>query len=241
MPKVNRSLCLFCQDYFCRSACPAEALTVYGEMTSVEDIISRVEKDEVFYNRSGGGLTVSGGEPLNQPEFLLNLLTEAKQRRLKTAMETTGAAEFGVLKEVSRLLDTVLYDVKIIDSFKHKEFTCLDNTLILNNLLKLAEIRDPQTIYVRTPVVPGFNDNPQAAAELGRFLAKIPGINFEPLPYHRLGEGKYGYLSRPYLMGAGTLTEKAAEIFGETVEKQRQAEDAFSGDLLEKKDFELIH
>jgi pyruvate formate lyase activating enzyme len=230
-PALDHSICRDCRDYSCRQVCPTGALVIYGQRVRAEEIIKFAQKEEVFYNRSGGGLTVSGGEPLGQPDFLLALLKMAKIRRLKTALETTGLADYSILEAAAGFLDSVLYDVKIIDRRKHELFTGTENDLILANLQYLAKVHPNLDIVVRTPVVPGFNDNIAEAMELGRFLAGIPNVKFEALPYHRFGQSKYNFLSRPYPMGQLTLSEEALSSFEEAVKKGRLGEVGKQGAL----------
>jgi pyruvate formate lyase activating enzyme len=212
-PTIKRSLCQKCPDYACRKACPAGALVVYGDFLEPLEVIKRVEKDEVFFQRGGGGLTVSGGEPLNQPDFLLDLLSLAHKRRLKTALETSGFGSYEVLKAAARVVENILYDVKVISRAKHLAGTGQDNELILDNLKRLTADFPKLSILVRTPVVPGFNDTSKDAQELGQFLRALPNVTFEALPYHRFGEGKYGFLGRTYPLAGLTLDPKALEDF----------------------------
>jgi pyruvate formate lyase activating enzyme len=225
-PVLDREICCLCRDYSCRSSCPSGALIVYGERVKAPDIIGRVEKEGVFYNRSGGGLTVSGGEPLKQPDFLMDLLELAKRRRLKTALETAGLAEFAVLNEAAGLADVLLFDIKIVDRRIHEIFTGVDNDLILSNLILLMEKKPPHlTVWVRTPVVPGFNDTPAAARALGRYLARLPAeVRFEALPYHRFGQSKYSILGRHFPMGSLRLADGILEAFeGECLHSMKMA------------------
>jgi pyruvate formate lyase activating enzyme len=172
-----------------------------------------VEADGVFFGRSGGGMTLSGGEPLLQSEFALALLREAKRRRINTAIETCGHVDWQVLRDAAELCNTVFFDIKCVNAAKHREFTGVDNTLIISNLRKLMTVV-PQRIVVRTPLIPGFNDSVEDISKIIELLKGLPAVTYEVLPYHRLGTPKYEYLGREYPMGKASLdpaTEKAVK------------------------------
>ncbi|MDR1486521.1 MAG: glycyl-radical enzyme activating protein [Deltaproteobacteria bacterium] len=191
----DRGKCVGC--FLCAEACPSGARFRYGEKMSVEQARRKVEEDGVFYQRSGGGLTISGGEALAQPAFALALLKEAKKRHIDTALETSGACDFEILKEVSVHLDSIFYDLKHFDDAKHREFTGLGNQAIIENLHRLAGIYSKK-ITVRIPVIPDFNDAPSALRRLGDLAPKAGNVAAEYLPYHRAGEVKYNFLGREY-------------------------------------------
>lgn len=195
---IDRELCNECM--LCVDVCPSKALTVYGTSMSVDKVLSEVETDGVFYSRSGGGLTLSGGEPMQQPEFTLALLEEAKRRRIKAAMETCGHCDLKHLIEACRYLNTLIYDVKIMDPERHKAGTGVSNELILENLKQVREALPDLSILVRTPIVPGFNDNPDDIRSILDHINGIKSISFEMLPYHRLGKPKYDYLDMDFQM-----------------------------------------
>jgi pyruvate formate lyase activating enzyme len=120
-------------------------------------------------------------------------------------------------------MDTILYDIKTVDPLRHRQFTGADNELILRNLLRLAESCPKPHLTVRTPVKPSFNDFPEAAEDLVRFLAQLPGVKFEALPYHRLGQSKHAFLDRPWRMGRLAPAEGAAEEFRNIAAISRRA------------------
>jgi pyruvate formate lyase activating enzyme len=157
-----------------------------------------VESDGVFFNRSGGGLTISGGEALAQPEFALALLKEAKKRRLNTALETSGVCGFEILAQAASLLDGILYDLKHWSQAKHLRFTGQDNRLILDNLLRLSQMFPEKKIIARIPVIPGFNNTEEDLRKIIALIPNAPNIGVELLAYHRLGENKYAFLGRDY-------------------------------------------
>lgn len=189
-------------------ACPSKALSVYGKLMTVDEVLNAVEKDSVFYARSGGGLTISGGEPLNQPEFTIELLKAAKKRRMNTAIETCGYTNWSNLEQAAEFLDTVLLDIKCINESKHKKFTGVSNKIILDNFTKLCEKFPKLNKLVRTPVIPGFNDSEEDIKQIVDFLKGKPNINYELLAYHRFGESKYEYIGRQYPMGDVKLDEE---------------------------------
>lgn len=190
-----------CQDCeACVEACPTDALFTYGYKTTVDEVLKKVEEDSVFYSRSGGGLTLSGGEPLFQKDFALALLREAKKRRLNTCIETCGQVPWAVLREAAPLLDTIMFDVKHMDTKKHAEGTGAGNETILSNLRKLREEFPDRKVIVRTPIIPDFNDTPEDIRAIAEFVREI-GAEHEVLQYHRMGSPKYAYLGLEYPMG----------------------------------------
>lgn len=195
---VNRELCINCGE--CAKVCPAKALEVLGEYTNVKEVLRTIQEDTVFYTRSGGGLTLSGGEPLLQAEFACELLKEAKSCGMDTAIETCGYAEWHNLEKVCAYLDTVFYDIKCINLEKHKRFTGVSNKIILRNLQELRRHFPEIPVIVRTPVIPGFNDTEEDILAIIEFIKGIPNAKFELLPYHRFGKSKYAYLGKKYLL-----------------------------------------
>jgi pyruvate formate lyase activating enzyme len=203
---INRELCNNCLA--CSGACPAEALHTFGNQMSVQEVIKAVEADSAFYTRSGGGLTVSGGEPLMQSEFTVALLKEAKKHRINVTIETSGYAEWSKLEEVAQLLKLIIFDIKHIDEEKHREFTGVSNALILNNFKMLRETFPELEILVRTPVIPGFNDSEEELSKIIGFIKDLPNVKYEILPYHPLGQSKYGFLGRDFPMGDVKLSDE---------------------------------
>jgi pyruvate formate lyase activating enzyme len=185
----------------CVRACPAEAFKLYGEGLSVADVLAAVEEDGLFYARSGGGLTVSGGEPLVQARFAARLLAAARERGLDTAIETSGCGRWEDLERVCRHVDQVFYDVKTLDPERHREWTGVGNERILANLRRLCETFPELPVVVRTPVVPGFNDDVGSIRAIADFLERLPRpVRYELLPYHGFGESKYAQLGRSYAL-----------------------------------------
>jgi pyruvate formate lyase activating enzyme len=203
--------------------CPTRALNFYGYEISVDEALKNVEADDCFYQRSGGGMTLSGGEPLMQHRFALALLREARKRSVDSCIETCGNVPWEVLREAASLLKNILYDIKCIDSNKHEKFSGGSNEIILDNLLKLTASFPDLPIMVRTPVIPGFNDTEEEIAAIVDFLKDMPDIGYELLAYHRMGVPKYAYLGRQYPMGDfGNLTEGRVETLQEFARDRRQ-------------------
>lgn len=192
----DRSKCTGCNA--CVRACPSGAQTVYGETQSVDQILSRVEEDGVFYTRSGGGLTLSGGEALAQPDFALALLREAKKRHIHTTIETCGHYPTEVLDQACRVLDALIFDIKCLDSARHKKATGVGSELILKNIGHVFEHFPDLPVLIRTPVIPGFNDTEEDILGIREMIPRKANIRYEALTYHRMGQPKYGYLGRRY-------------------------------------------
>lgn len=171
-----------------------------GQDVTVAEVMEKVEKDRAFYRRSGGGLTLSGGESLCQPEFARDLLRAAKERGINTAMESMGCAKYEVIESILPYLDDYLMDIKHMDPAKHKEFTGRSNELMIENARKIAASGQTR-LSIRVPVIPTFNDTPEEIRDIARFAGTLPGVaRIHLLPYHRLGQDKYDGLGREYLM-----------------------------------------
>ena len=168
-------------------------------------------------------VTLSGGEPLMHADIALPLLREARHRRIKTAIETCGCIPWDTLKEAAPYLNYVLFDVKQMDSEKHREGAGVGNELILSNLKKLLTEFPNLHVQVRTPIIPGFNDNDEFAYALGEFLKGHENVGYEALPYHRLGTQKYDFLSREYAMGDVSLPDGVAQRIQRIVDETRGA------------------
>jgi pyruvate formate lyase activating enzyme len=198
--RVERERCNDCGE--CVDACPSMALTLMGRSMSVDEVMDVVEEDSSFYARSGGGLTLSGGEPLSQAGFAIELLSVARSRGIDTTLETSGHCRWEDLREACRHLDQVFYDVKCLDSARHEDHVKVGNRLILDNLRKLCEHFPDLPIVVRTPIIPGFNDCPEDVAAVAGFVQDLPGSRcHELLPYHGFGGPKYRQLGWEYPLG----------------------------------------
>ena len=174
---------------------------IIGRDVTVKEVMEIVDKDATYYRRSGGGLTLSGGESLCQPKFAYALLKTAKARGLNTAMESMGCAKYETIETILPYLDTYLMDIKHTNPRKHQEFCGRDNILMLENARKIAE-SGLTRLVIRVPVIPTFNDTVEEISDIARFADKLPGVEkIHLLPYHRLGQDKYKGLKREYLMG----------------------------------------
>ncbi len=196
---IQRELCSSCMA--CVEICPAKALERMGKLMSVDEVIKKVKADEAFYSRSGGGLTLSGGEPLLQPEFAVALLERAKEEGLETAIETTGCSEWEKARPVFERLDFIFYDIKLFSSELHEKNTGVPNRLILENFAHLCEEFPDKPVTVRTPVIPGVNDDVQQLQTIADFIeknARSKKVRYELLPFHNFGSAKYEFMGKSY-------------------------------------------
>ena len=191
---IDSSKCDGCGK--CFHECPGKALKNEGELKTVREVMDTVMQDLPFYEESGGGITLSGGEMLAQPEFAVSLLKASKENNLHTCAETTGFAKQEVFASVIENLDLILFDVKHWNSEKHKEGTGVKNERILANL-KYA-IDQGKDVLPRIPVIPGFNDSIEDAANLARVIKEAGSTKCQLLPFHQFGENKYEQLGREY-------------------------------------------
>ena len=200
----------------CVEACTHGGLMVVGQPMSVAEILDEVERDREFYENSGGGLTLSGGEPTIHLEFAIGLLREAKRRALHVCLDTSGMCNWESLRALAELSDIVLFDVKHLDSAVHKEATGAGNETILRNLSLLA--KETTEIWVRIPVIPKFNDSMEFHTRASEYLATL-GIGItrvDLLPFHNWCEDKYGWLGRKWPLGDLEALEPGfLEVFAE--------------------------
>jgi len=184
----------------CADACPSAARQVVGREMSVAEVVAEVIKDRVFYDQSGGGITVSGGEPLQQADFLQQLLTACRREGLHTTVDTCGLASWSHFESILGVTDLFLYDLKHMDDVQHRRHTGASNRQIIDNLEQLAKTQ--ARIWLRVPVIPGINDsadNVLATARLATLLEAVERVCL--LPFHRLGEDKLRRLGRPSSVG----------------------------------------
>ena len=191
----DRTKCTGCGK--CAAVCPANAAELCGYETDTEAVFREVERDRMFYKSSGGGLTVSGGECAMQPDFTLSLLRKAKENRIHTAVETCGFGDPAFFREAAALGTLFLFDLKCIDPARHKAFTGVSNTEILQNLEMLMGLQ--ADIILRLPLIPGVNDTDKDLSALCAFLQMHSGKyrSVQIMPYHSLGTGKAEALGRP--------------------------------------------
>lgn len=196
-----------------------------GQDISVREVLDIVSEDRAFYRRSGGGITLSGGECFFQPRFTKALLMGAQERGINTAIETTSAVDFEIIESVLPYVDTFLMDIKHYNPVKHKLFTGIDNQLILENAKKIADWG--AKLIVRVPIIPGFNDTEKEVEQIANFVLGLNTVKeIHLLPYHRLGQDKYEGLNQEYLMGDAIPpeTEKINKLLLSVVSKGLKAQ-----------------
>ena len=179
----------------CAEVCPSGAIEAVGKYMSVAEVIDSVERDAGYYRRTGGGMTLSGGEPLMQWEFALELVRDAKRRGFHTAIDTTGYCPWENMEQVLKYTDLVLFDIKHMDTDRHEEKTGVSNDLILANLEKAANM---SRIWLRIPLIPGFNDSDSNMQKTAELASKINAEKISLLPYHEWGKAKYASLGKQY-------------------------------------------
>ncbi len=193
---VDRTKCDSCGK--CKDVCVYETLDIIGREMTVQDVLKEVEKDRVFFDESGGGVTFSGGEPLMQPDFLQALLKEFKNSGIQTTVETSGYTSSEILDSISENVDLFLYDLKIIDPKKHKDYAGVSNEIILENLRRLS--KKGKKIIIRIPVIPGVNDDREDIKRIADYLRSLKTIKqINLLPFHRGGVQKYKRLGKKNL------------------------------------------
>lgn len=183
--------CVLCMR--CIEACPNRALIQVGYEIEPDAVLAEVESDLLFYKNSGGGLTVSGGEPLFQYEFVTYLFKSARQKNISTALDTSGYVERQKLMEILNHVDLLLYDIKHVNPTKHKQKTGRTNKLILENVKKIAEI-NKEKLMIRIPIIPGFNDSVSELKEIADFIKPLGVQRVDIFPYHRYATKKYDML-----------------------------------------------
>ncbi|MFA5858887.1 MAG: glycyl-radical enzyme activating protein [Elusimicrobiota bacterium] len=197
----DRAKCLTCGD--CTAGCPVSAREIVGTKVSLPRLMKEVLKDKVFYDYSSGGVTVSGGEPLNQSGFVTNFFMECKKNRISTALQTCGYGSKNGLLSVLKYTDIVMLDIKHIDDKKHREATGVSNRLILENAELISKTGIPMVI--RIPVIPGFNSTRNEIVGITKFVTRLKMVNkILLLKYHNLGMYKWNFLGKkPPVFPAG--------------------------------------
>lgn len=192
---TDREKCVRCQT--CISVCYSGARQFSGREVTVGEVMEQVKREILFYDESGGGVTISGGEPLMQPTFLTELLTACREQEIHTTVDTSGFANWNVFEQIRGKVDLFLYDLKHMDSIRHCEVTGVPNEVILENLRKLAE--RGHKILVRIPLIPGINDDEENLQASGKFLTCLPELKgVELMGYHNIARAKYEALGREY-------------------------------------------
>ena len=188
------------QEYGIQTLTEGGKVKTVGRDVTVEEIMPEILADMPYYRRSGGGVTLSGGEVLGQADFARDLLKRCKEEGLHTAIESAASASYDKIEKILPYLDLYLMDIKLMDPKKHKEYTGIDNALILENAVRIA--KSGTNLIIRTPVIPGFNDTAEEIRAISKFAASLPGVSeHHLLPYHRLGSDKYTGLGRHYSLG----------------------------------------
>ena len=185
--QLNQDQCDLCG--VCVDACTSQALELVGKEMTVTQVLGEIERDMIFYDESGGGVTLSGGEPLMQPDFSHSILKSCKKLKIHTTVDTCGHAQFYTITKMCDYVDLVLYDIKVINNEKHEKLTGTTNELILENLKTLS--RNRQKLIVRFPLIPGVNDHERDILEFGEFVSSLSTVTeVSLLPYHKAGVEK---------------------------------------------------
>jgi len=183
----------------CAKLCPYDARELVGEEKSVHEVMRIIRRDRRYYDNSGGGVTLTGGEPLFQCEFCRELLKACRNEGIRTAIETSGFATWECISSVLPYLDLLFYDIKHIDAELHREYTGVSNDRILENLTKLTSVFTEGEIIVRIPFIPGHNSSDETQQRMYELINQLPRVRrIEVMPYHRLGMLKYRGLGRDY-------------------------------------------
>jgi len=209
----DKAKCTLCGK--CAEGCPSEALELIGENMNLKEAMKEIEKDIVFYEESGGGVTFSGGEPMLQIEFLDSLLTASKQKGIHTAVDTSGYAAWEDFKRIKDKVDLFLFDVKHMDAEKHKKYIGVSNELILNNLKKLSQ--GGSRIWIRIPIIPGINDEDMNLKRTCEYILSLNLNDVFILPYHNIAIDKYRRLDMEYKMP--DIQEPKDEVMEEIAQK----------------------
>jgi pyruvate formate lyase activating enzyme len=204
---IDRRLCDACGD--CVDACPAAALEVMGKQRSVEEVAETALRDRVFYETSGGGVTLSGGEPAMQPDFAAALMTALKGEGIHVALDTCGGVSWRRLKPLVDLADLVLYDLKLMDDDRHRESTGIPLDLVLDNARNIA--RSGRPMWVRTPVIPGYTDDEANIRAIARFIRdNLPNVErYDILAFNNTCAGKYQRLDWKFPLAEESLLAEA--------------------------------
>lgn len=215
---TERKECLACGE--CVQVCYSGARERIGRQMTVRQVMADALRDLPFYEQSGGGVTFSGGEPLSQPDFLLELLRACREQEVHTALDTCGYAPWSAFESILEHTDLFLYDLKLMDERRHKQVTGVSNQRILRNLTHLSE--QGARLRVRIPLIPGVNDGEENLRSTAQFLASLPQLEgIELLPYHDIAQGKYEALGLPYLFHdlnpiSPAQVQRWAEVLGST-------------------------
>ena len=190
--------------------CPSGALSLVGRFETAANLERTVLRDRTFYARSGGGLTLSGGEPLAQPAFTREILFRCHEQGIHTALDTTACAAWPTLAGLLPYTDLVLLDIKAFDADRHRRLTGVSNDVILASAVALT--KSQVDLVVRVPIIPGQNDDEEDLRAVANFLSGLPGLRrVELLPYNRMAQAKYSRLGLDYAL-KGTATQRLEEM-----------------------------
>jgi len=210
---TDKKMCSGCGR--CVDVCPVGTRELVGKYITLREIVNEVKKDKIFYDKSGGGVTVSGGEPCLQWEFTRDLLRECKNLGIHTALDTSGYVEWSALEEILVFTDLVLYDLKLADEIEHKKYTGVKNQLILSNIKKVSKQGVP--IWIRIPIIPRCTDSIENIMALKEIIKKLNNVEkIDLLVYHTLGVAKYKRLGLKYLL------EESEQILDKKMEEFRK-------------------
>lgn len=206
--QVDRALCRGC--FRCTRACIFRALRAAGRQVLADEVLELARRDAEFYRQSGGGVTISGGEPLLYPDFCRSIFQGLRELGIHTAIETCGQGDGDALERMAREIDLIYFDVKALDPQKHRRLTGVDNEQILVNLARLCAQEDLRgRVVVRTPCIPGVNDSPE---EIDRIAAYAEGLGLgrmQIMPYNAMAGAKYEWIGRAFALGAAAPRDKA--------------------------------
>jgi len=212
---TDREKCIAC--FSCYEVCPSSAVKKYGKIMSVDEVMEEISKDEIFYFHSGGGVTISGGEPLCQAKFCSGVFKECRRIGVHTALESSLQAEYSNLEALLPFLDHLYVDIKHMNDTLHDLWLGMSNETILANIEKADQSANQFSIAVRIPIIPGFNDDSGNLESTLNFCSKLKKIiEIELLPYHRLGSNTYNLLNREY--GCRNLQPPSASRMQELVQ-----------------------
>ena len=194
---IDRNLCNGCGK--CVETCQAKAREISGKIMTIDEVMDEVRKDSLFYQNSGGGVTVSGGEPTLQPEFVCELLKQCQRAAFHTCLDTCGVVQPEVLDRILEHTSLVLFDNKHMNPEKHKEYTGVDNDLALNNLRMI--VGKGKLVIIRVPLIPNHNDSEENIRNLATLMNELGLTRIDLLPYHSMGKTKYDRLGIKYKLG----------------------------------------
>ncbi len=196
--RINWDLCDQC--FKCVEKCLYGSLEVIGKYMGIEEIVNEVERDRIFYKNSGGGVTISGGEPMLQHRFVLELLKTLKQEGFHTALDTSGCVSEEIFDEILRYVDLILFDIKQLNSEKHRKYAGVDNDLILTNARILSK---KVRTWFRIPLIEGFNDSPEDMKRIAEMAKDLGVEKISLLPYHEGGHSKSSQIGKSYSFSQG--------------------------------------